>query len=84
MPSASKVTVNYRAALLLENFRQKVRARGASTIVGLGRSFRVMDDDGSGQLDIDEFTKAVLELRMDVTKADIRQLFRVFDSNCSG
>jgi calcyphosin len=73
-----------RIECLVQNFRQKVLARGATTIIGLGRSFRVMDDDRSGHIDIDEFTKAVIEHRLDIREANIRQLFHVFDSDNSG
>ncbi len=61
-----------------------MRAHGGTNLIGLGRSFRIMDDDRSGHLDIDEFTKAVLELGIDIRKQDIRSLFKVFDTNASG
>ena len=69
---------------MVENFRQKVKLHGATTIIGLGRSFRVMDDDGSGSLSIDEFTKAVLQCKLDIRLEDIRQMFRIFDRDNSG
>jgi Ca2+-binding EF-hand superfamily protein len=43
-----------------------------------------MDDDRSGKIDIDEFTKAVIEHKLDIREVNIRQLFHVFDSNNSG
>jgi Ca2+-binding EF-hand superfamily protein len=43
-----------------------------------------MDDNNSGTLDIDEFTKAVLQTRLDIRKADIRLMFKIFDTDHSG
>lgn len=43
-----------------------------------------MDDDNSGQLYIDEFTKAVQECKLDVSIDDIRAIFSGFDRNRSG
>lgn len=44
---------------MIERFRKAVRARGASGIIGLGRAFRIADDNNSGTLELDEFKKAI-------------------------
>ena len=44
---------------LLSKLREILKCRGAVGIIGLGRNFRIMDDDRSGYLDINEFTKAM-------------------------
>lgn len=46
-------------SILVERFRKAVRARGATGIIGLGRAFRIADDNDSGTLAIDEFKKAI-------------------------
>lgn len=46
-------------SILVERFRKAVRARGASGIIGLGRSFRIADDNNTGTLEMDEFKKAI-------------------------
>ena len=46
-------------SILVERFRKAVRARGASGIIGLGRAFRIADDNNSGTLESDEFKKAI-------------------------
>lgn len=43
-----KYTTN---AELLRRVRDKIRSRGARGIIGLGKSFKIIDDDGSGALD---------------------------------
>ena len=58
--------------------------RGAKSIIGIGRSFRVMDDNNSNTLDIDEFTKGVRQCKLDFRIADIRALFKAFDVDRSG
>ena len=45
--------------ILVERFREKLKARGSRGIVGLGRQFKIMDDNGSGSLDPYEFNKAI-------------------------
>lgn len=43
-----------------------------------------MDDDKSGKLDYQEFTKAMKELRMGLQEGDVERLFRLFDLNKDG
>ena len=38
----------------------------SSGIIGLGRKFRIMDDDGSKSLNKAEFNKAMKECKLDV------------------
>jgi hypothetical protein len=44
---------------LVERFRKALKDRGGRGIVGLARQFKIFDDNGSGDLDIDEFVKAI-------------------------
>ena len=46
-------------AALAERLQKKLIARGARGIIGLGKSFRIMDDNNSRSLDVNEFTKAM-------------------------
>lgn len=43
-----------------------------------------MDDDKSGKLDTQEFTKAMKELRIGLQDSDIARLFALFDINHDG
>lgn len=37
--------------ILIERFRAKLMERGSTSLVGLARTFKIMDDSGDGQLD---------------------------------
>ena len=43
-----------------------------------------MDDDGSKKLNVEEFTKGINEYGLNFSKAEIGELFRVFDTDQSG
>ena len=53
--------MNYTEAQLLEQFRTRLAKRGSRGIMGLGRQFRIADDDNSKALNMEEFKKAVVE-----------------------
>lgn len=69
---------------LLEAFRKKVTQRGAKGIIGLGRLFRIMDDDGSRTLSRAEFEKACRDFKTDMSSEDVGNLFHAFDHNRDG
>jgi len=56
--------MNYTEAQLMEVFRKKLAARGSRGIMGLGRQFKIADDDGSKNLNVEEFKKAVHDFRV--------------------
>lgn len=47
--------MNMTEAQLMERFREKLAKRGNRGIMGLGRSFKIADDDRSGSLGSEEF-----------------------------
>jgi Ca2+-binding EF-hand superfamily protein len=57
---------------------------GPRVFTGLRREFRRLDTDNSGDLDLHEFTAAILNLRLEITEEDILRLFAVFDKNKDG
>lgn len=61
-----------------------MRQRGARGILGLKRIFKIMDDDGSGFLDKQEFNKALRDYRVSVTPDEANKLFSMFDLNRDG
>lgn len=48
------------------------------------RIFKVMDDNGSGTLDIQEFWKANCDFRIPISQEECRKLFDLFDLNGDG
>lgn len=69
---------------LLEQFRTKLKGRGARGLIGLARQFKIIDDDGSGSLDFAEFKKALKDFRLEISEDQARQLFTAFDPDRSG
>uniref|UniRef100_B3P463 GG17096 n=2 Tax=Drosophila erecta TaxID=7220 RepID=B3P463_DROER len=59
-------------------------SRGATGILGLSRSFRVMDDDGSKSLSPEEFKKGVTDIGLDLSDSEIDEMFSSFDTDGSG
>lgn len=68
----------------LEKLRLMCLARGVTGIIGIGRLFRIMDDDGSRKLNMDEFRKGVAEAGCDLTEQEIQSLFATFDADKTG
>lgn len=59
-------------------------SRGTRGIMGIGRLFRIYDDNGNGSLDHEESFKAFTELRIGLTDAEIQSLAMAFDRDGSG
>ncbi|KAH8264067.1 hypothetical protein KR038_002104 [Drosophila bunnanda] len=59
-------------------------SRGATGILGLARTFRVMDDDGSKSLNAEEFKKGVSDIGLALSDSEIQQMFTSFDTDGSG
>ncbi|TMW67951.1 hypothetical protein Poli38472_007623 [Pythium oligandrum] len=68
----------------LDSLRNSMYQNGATGIAGIGRKFRIIDDDGNRQLSLSEFTKAIHEHALDLTPAEIEELFRFIDADNSG
>ncbi|XP_051990526.1 calcyphosine-like a [Xyrauchen texanus] len=72
------------AADALQELRQQCLNRGASGIKGLGRMFRIMDDDGSKSLDFSEFEKGLENYGVSVGRDKAKQIFALMDKDGSG
>jgi len=84
-PPAPVITTDtLNVASLLEDLRLSLKEHGASGIFGLGRKFRIVDDNGSGSLDLSEFIKMVSEHAMRWTAAQTKAVFDFFDTDSSG
>ena len=54
---------------------RELKKHGAVGIVGLGRKFRIMDDDGSNSLQFSEFKKATAVLTVELSATQVIHLF---------
>ena len=52
---------------MIENLREGLAKRGARGMIGLQRIFKIMDDDHSGTLSIQEFWKACKDFRIKIS-----------------
>lgn len=83
------VTIVHTAAIddketLLHLLRESLKEHGARGIIGIGRKFRIVDDDKSGTIDLSEFTKMISEHAFLWTDAQIKIVFSSFDKDKSG
>jgi len=76
--------MSYSDKQLCEVMRKKLAARGSRGIQGLGRSFRIADDDNSKNLSPPEFAKAIHDFRVGLNRKDTDRLFAIYDRDKSG
>lgn len=65
-------------------FRDRIKARGARGLIGIQRMFKMMDDDGSRSLSLQEFTKVCRDYRIGISDEYLPTVFNAFDSNADG
>ncbi|KAM8940517.1 calcyphosin [Pelodytes ibericus] len=68
----------------VEKLRLQCLARGASGIKGLGRAFRIMDDNRSNCLDLEEFSKGLQTYGVFLQPEEVQEIFQRFDTNGNG
>jgi calcyphosin len=68
----------------IEKLRSRLATRGARGFIGMQRQFRIIDDDNSGNIDINEFKKAVRDFKIDLNENEIQLVFSAFDRDGSG
>ena len=68
----------------IHKLREVLKRRGGGGIIGLSRQFKIFDDDRSGQLDENEFVKAMKDFQVGLTDAEVKQVFHKIDRDGSG
>ncbi|KAG2510439.1 hypothetical protein JM18_008972 [Phytophthora kernoviae] len=78
--------ISHQANVLksLEILRDSLYEHGAKGIAGLGRKFRIADDNGNRKLSLSEFSKAVCEHDLGLSQTEVEELFHFIDTNNSG
>ena len=64
---------------LLNLFRNEIRKKGGRGIINLARQFRLFDENNSKTLELNEFSKAVKDLKLNLNDDEIKELFSSFD-----
>ncbi|XP_038048556.1 calcyphosin-like protein [Patiria miniata] len=68
----------------IEKLRLRCLERGSAGIKGIGRVFRIMDDDGNRTLDYGEFKKGIHDYGFSFDDKAIKEMFAAFDRDGSG
>ncbi|KAM8854209.1 calcyphosine-like b isoform 2-T4 [Synchiropus picturatus] len=68
----------------MEKVRLQCLTRGSAGIKGLGRMFRLMDDDGSRSLTLSELSRGLHDFGVVMEKQEVGELFRGFDRDGNG
>lgn len=71
-------------AQLLTTLRDRMAARGARGIHGIGRAFKNWDDDGNKKLNRSEAAKALAELGIPCNRTELDTLLDYFDRDHDG
>lgn len=68
----------------IEKLRASCLERGASGIKGLGRMFKIIDDNNSRSIDLAEFKKGVHDYGLIMEPGEVQAMFQTFDKDGSG
>lgn len=69
---------------MIAHIRERIAARGARGIQGIGKKFKIADDDRSGSLSKEEFKKAMHDFRIGLNEQEVVRAFDIFDRDGSG
>ncbi len=73
-----------RTGKALEKFKKEILSRGSGGLISLGRQFKLFDENNNKSLDLNEFTHALREYKIELDDDEILKLFNQFDDNGDG
>ncbi|XP_058959465.1 calcyphosin-like protein isoform X2 [Pocillopora verrucosa] len=68
----------------MQKIRDACKKRGSGGAKGLGRAFRIFDDDYSNSLNFDEFVTGLRDYKVQLTDEEFQELFDYFDKDKGG
>ncbi|KAL5020093.1 hypothetical protein ScPMuIL_002985 [Solemya velum] len=68
----------------IKHLREACLKRGAAGIKGMGRLFRLMDDNGSRSLSFEEFKNGIYDYGLTFDDESLKELFNSIDVNGDG
>jgi len=69
---------------IIAKVRAALEKRGTKTIRGMGRAFRIVDDDGNRKLDKQEFYWGIKDLGVTISKRESEILIECLDTDKDG
>ncbi|KAK2171062.1 hypothetical protein NP493_1109g00016 [Ridgeia piscesae] len=79
-----KKTKAQLAATPMEKLREAALRRGVNGIQSMGRAFRIFDDNGNSMLDYKEFRNGLREFGVQLSPAEMKDIFDSVDIDNSG
>jgi calcyphosin len=76
-----RVLASNRLEDSVEKLRHLCLARGATGILGLGRCFRRIDDNGDKALSVEEFIKGLNDTGLTLSNEEAMEVFNKFDTD---
>ena len=73
-----------RSTIALRKMRKEILSRGCGGLISLRCQFKLLDENNSKTLDFKEFSNALNEYKINLTKDEIMLLFATFDKNENG
>jgi Ca2+-binding EF-hand superfamily protein len=69
---------------LLRDIKKRLLERSSFGIRGLSRIFKIMDDNGNHQLDVDDFRWGLIDFGITITKDEAQQIIKYLDRDGNG